>query len=56
MNPKGSSTNTRCFQALVTLDEAGDDEEEQPDEEPAESRSAKRKSNDDSGLCRSVTT
>ncbi|XP_077961501.1 uncharacterized protein LOC120822370 isoform X4 [Gasterosteus aculeatus] len=43
-------------EALVTLDEAGDDEEEQPDEEPAESRSAKRKSNDDSGLCRSVTT
>uniref|UniRef100_G3Q4T4 Matrin-type domain-containing protein n=1 Tax=Gasterosteus aculeatus TaxID=69293 RepID=G3Q4T4_GASAC len=38
----------------VTLDEAGDDEEEQPDEEPAESRSAKRKSNDDSALEDSV--
>lgn len=40
----------------MTLDEAGDDEEEKPDEEQTEktSRSAKRKHDDDTGMCYSV--
>ncbi|XP_045920770.1 nuclear pore complex protein DDB_G0274915-like isoform X2 [Micropterus dolomieu] len=43
---------------LATLDEAGGDEEEKPDEQQAEktSRSVKRKHDDDTGVCSSVYT
>lgn len=35
----------------MTLDEAGDDEEEKADEAEKTSRSAKRKQDDDTGVC-----
>ena len=40
----------------MTLDEAGGDEEEKPDEEQAEKTSRSAKHDDDTGVCYSVYT